>query len=78
MQIARERFLDDTPRYQLTLTLGSRTPAAHGLLSSLGEEDARAVNDILIGALDAIERALRPGLRRSEPAAETSSFGCGS
>ena len=77
MQIARERFLDDTSLYHLTLTLGSSTPAAHGLLSTLAEDEARAVGDILAGALDLIERTLGPRLRGASPIRETSSFGCG-
>jgi len=33
MEIARERFLDDTRRYHVTLSLRSRTTEAHSALT---------------------------------------------
>ena len=35
MEIARERFLDDTRRFHLTISLRSRTPEMHSTLSGL-------------------------------------------
>ncbi|HXH05985.1 MAG TPA: hypothetical protein VNI83_05270 [Vicinamibacterales bacterium] len=66
MIIARDRYLDDTSRYLLTLELRTRTPAAHGLLTDAGREEQQAIGDILVRALDEIAARLAahlPGRR---------------
>jgi hypothetical protein len=54
MEIARERFLDDSRRYHLTLTLRSRTIESHSLLTSLSSDERDAVSGALARALDEI------------------------
>lgn len=58
MEIARERFMDDTPRYHVTLTLRSRTTEMHSVLSALAADDRDAVSVILAQALDEVQRLL--------------------
>ena len=62
MEIARERFLDDTRTYHLALAIRSRTTAAHSLLSSLTDEERAEVSAAIVKALDDIERIVRPHL----------------
>lgn len=59
MEIARERFLDDTRTYHLTVGLRSRTTAAHSLLSELTDEERAQVSAAIVHALDEVERILR-------------------
>jgi hypothetical protein len=54
MEIARERFLDDSRLYHLTLTLRSRTTEAHSLLTGLSNDERDAVSGALARALDEI------------------------
>jgi len=54
MEIARERFLDDSRSYHMTLTLRSRTTEMHSLLTALTSEERDAVNIALARALDDI------------------------
>jgi hypothetical protein len=54
MEIARERFLDDSRLYHMTLTLRSRTTEMHSLLTALSSEERDAVNIALARALDDI------------------------
>jgi hypothetical protein len=54
MEIARERFLDDTRLYHLTLTLRSRTTETHSLLTALSSDERDAVGLVLARALDEI------------------------
>lgn len=54
MEIARERFLDDTRQYHLTVTLRSRTTDTHSLMTSLSSEERDAVGRALARALDEI------------------------
>ena len=62
MEIARERFLDDTRTYHLTVGLRSRTTAAHSLLSGLTDEERAQVSAAIVHALDEVERILRAKL----------------
>jgi hypothetical protein len=62
MEIARERFLDDSRTYHLTIGLRSRTTAAHSLLTALTAEEREQVNAAIVGAMDQIEKILRPHL----------------
>lgn len=54
MEIARERFLDDTRSYHVTLSLRSRTTEAHSVLSALTREERDRVALALARALDEI------------------------
>jgi len=60
MEIARERFLDDSRVLHLGIGLRSRTTAAHSLLTSLTPDEREQVNLAMIKALDQIERIVRP------------------
>jgi len=60
MEIARERFLDDSRVLHLSIGLRSRTTAAHSLLTSLTPDEREQVNLAMIKALDQIERIVRP------------------
>jgi len=58
MEIARERFLDDTRRYHLTLSLRSRTNEMHSMLGDLSADERDAVGSALVRALDEIQGLL--------------------
>ena len=62
MEIARERFLDDSRTIHLTAGLRSRTAAAHSLLSGLTDEERAQVSAAIVHALDEVERILRAKL----------------
>jgi hypothetical protein len=65
MEIARERFLDDSRTYHLTIGIRSRTTAAHSLLTSLTPEEREQVNLAMVKAMDQIEKIVRPHLDSS-------------
>jgi hypothetical protein len=67
MEIARERFLDDTRRFHLTLSLRSRTTEMHSALSALSPDERDAVAGALARALDEIQGVI--GSRVAEQAA---------
>jgi uncharacterized membrane protein len=58
MEIARERFLDLSGDYHISLSLRSRTTEMHSLLSTLSGEERDAVNTALVRALDEIAMVL--------------------
>ena len=58
MEISRERFLDDSRRYHLTLSVRSRTTEMHSLLSGLSPDQRDAVGAALARALDEIQVVL--------------------
>ena len=58
MEIARERFLDDSRRYHLTVSLRSRTTEMHSVLTGLSHEERDAIAATLAKALDEITRSL--------------------
>jgi hypothetical protein len=58
MEISRERFLDDSRLYHLTLSLRSRSNEMHSVLSGLSADDRDAVGDALARALDEIQRVV--------------------
>ena len=62
MEIARERFLDDSRTYHLTIGLRSRTTEAHSLLSSLSAEERERVGVAIVTAMDQIEKIVRSHL----------------
>ena len=59
MEIARERFLDDTRTYHVTIGVRSRTTQAHSVLTSLTSEERAEINDAIIAALDRVAVILR-------------------
>jgi hypothetical protein len=63
MDISRERFLDDSRTYHLTIGIRSRTTQAHSLLTSLTAEEREQVGAAIVTAMDQIEKIVRPHLR---------------
>ncbi len=59
MEIARERFLDDTRTYHLTMGIRSRTTEAHSLLTALTADEREQVSVAMVTALDEVERIVR-------------------
>jgi hypothetical protein len=62
MEIARERFLDDTRRYHVTLSVRSRTTEMHSALSALSPDERERLGAALAHALDEIQRVVAPHL----------------
>jgi hypothetical protein len=62
MEIARERFLDDTRRFHVTLSVRSRTTEMHSALSALSPNERERVGAALAQALDELQRVLAPRL----------------
>ena len=62
MEIARERFLDDSRTLHLTIGIRSRTTEAHSLLSSLSPGEREQVGAAIVTAMDRIEKIIRPHL----------------
>ena len=62
MEIARERFLDDSRTYHLTIGVRSRTTEAHSLLTALTPDEREEVNSAIVKAMDQIERIVRTHL----------------
>ena len=62
MEIARERFLDETRTYHLTIGVRSRTTEAHSLLSLLTPDEREQVSLAMVKALDQIGRIVKPHL----------------
>ncbi|HUQ89522.1 MAG TPA: hypothetical protein VM096_18305 [Vicinamibacterales bacterium] len=65
MEISRERFLDDSRTYHLTIGIRSRTTAAHSLLSELSPEERDQVNAAIVKAMDQIEKIVQSHLSTS-------------
>ncbi len=66
MEIARERFLDDSRLYHMTLTLRSRTTEMHSVLTGLTSEERDAVSDSLARALGDIGAILADAQSRTK------------
>lgn len=64
MEIARERFLDESRHYHLTLSVRSRTTEMHSVLTSLSAMERDAVGAALAKALDEIATVLTARLAR--------------
>jgi hypothetical protein len=62
MEIARERFLDDSRSFHLTIGIRSRTTAAHSLLSALTADEREQVGVAMVKAMDQIEKIVRSHL----------------
>ena len=65
MEIARERFLDESRAYHLTIGIRSRTTEAHSLLSALTAEEREQVSNAIVQALNEIEKIVRPHLAKA-------------
>lgn len=63
MEIARERFLDDSRTYHLTIGVRSRTTEAHSVLTSLTPDEREQVSNAMVTAMDQIEKILRSHLK---------------
>lgn len=59
MIIARERYLDDSSDFHVTVSIVTRTGIMHSLLSNVPESTREAVSDILVEALDRVQEQLR-------------------
>jgi hypothetical protein len=62
MEISRERFLDESRSYHLTIGLRSRTTEAHSLLTALTPDEREQVSSAIVKAMDQIEKIIRPHL----------------
>ena len=62
MEISRERFLDESRSYHLTIALRSRTTEAHSLLTALTPDEREQVNAAIVKAMDQIENIVRAHL----------------
>jgi len=62
MEIARERFLDESRSFHLTIGIRSRTTEAHSLLSALSPDESEQVSAAMVKAMDQIERIVRSHL----------------
>ena len=62
MEISRERFLDDGRTYHLSIGVRSRTTEAHSLLTDLTADERQHVSDVIVKAMDQIEKIIRPHL----------------
>ena len=62
MEIARERFLDDSRTYHLTIGVRSRTTEAHSLLTALTQDEREQVSAAMVKAMDQIEKIVRSRL----------------
>ena len=62
MEIARERFLDDSRSFHLTIGVRSRTTEAHSLLSALTPDEREQVSAAMVKAMDQIEKIIRTHL----------------
>ena len=60
MRIARERYLDDSTRWFLTLELWTRTAEMHSAMDALSPEQRQAIGDAIVDALDRIARIVEP------------------
>ena len=62
MEISRERFLDESRSYHLSIGVRSRTTQAHSLLTSLTPEEREQVSLAIVKAMDQIEKIVRSHL----------------
>lgn len=66
MTYERERYLDDSSVWHVSLELRSRSGPMHSLFTSLTADDRTAVGDALSQALDVIVPILRRRLEASK------------
>ncbi len=75
MEIARERFLDESRRLHLTLSLRSRTTEMHSVLTALSSDEREEVGVALARALDQISAVVRRRQPDASPAGRELSTG---
>jgi hypothetical protein len=64
MELARERFLDASRDFHLTLALRSRTTRMHSVLTALAPDERARIALALARALDEIEQIMGPHLNQ--------------
>jgi hypothetical protein len=62
MEIVRDRFLDESGAYHVTVGLRSRTTEMHSVLSALTTAEREQISLAMVRALDDVERIVRPHL----------------
>ena len=62
MRITRERYLDDSNRWHLTIELVTRTAEMHSAVDSLAPEAREGIADALVEALEKIGKLVEPAL----------------
>jgi hypothetical protein len=67
MEIVRERFLDDSNRFHVSLALRSRTTDMHSLMTALTADERDAVGAAIARALDEIGAVVSAKLPASPP-----------
>ena len=77
MVIGRDRYLDDSPRFHLTLELRTRTGDLHSLLSAAGPELHDRLGAAMVRALDEIAGLLAERVAAATSSQRTANFGCG-
>jgi hypothetical protein len=60
MRITRERYLDDSRTWALSVELVTRTPEMHSTLDALSPAEREAIGDVLVDALSKIARIVEP------------------
>jgi hypothetical protein len=60
MRITRDRYLDDSRTWALSLELVTRTPEMHSTLDAMSATDREAIGDLIVGALASIARIVEP------------------
>jgi len=60
MRIARERYLDDSTQWFLSLELRTRTAEMHSAMDALSPEQRQAIGDVIVNALDRIAGIVEP------------------
>ena len=60
MKIARERYLDDSTQWSMSLELWTRTASMHSAMDALSPEQRQAIGDVIASALDRIARIVEP------------------
>ena len=60
MRITRERYLDDSRTWALSLELVTRTPEMHSTLDAMTAPDREAIGDLIVEALGRIARIVEP------------------
>jgi hypothetical protein len=75
--ISRERYIDDTVKYAVSLALVTRTHEMHSVLSDAPDEVRDRLGNILVQALDQIQTVLTPMLDRPPTRTGMTGVGCG-
>jgi hypothetical protein len=75
--ISRDRYFDDTMKHAVTLALFTRTHEMHSMLSGVPDDVHDRLGEVLVQALDQIQRLLAPMLDASRVGKGVTNFGCG-